>query len=52
MPLEAEPATTAYVGDSLIADVRGALSAGLTAVWIDRFGDGNPLRRARTALRR
>ena len=41
--LEAEPATTAYVGDSLIADVRGARSAGLTAVWIDRFGDGNPL---------
>ena len=41
--LEAERATTAYVGDSLIADVQGALSAGLTAVWIDRFGDGNPL---------
>ena len=32
-----------HVGDSLIADVQGALSAGLTAVWIDRFGDGNPL---------
>lgn len=41
--LGAEPATTAHVGDSLIADVRGALSAGLTPIWIDRFGDGNPL---------
>lgn len=41
--LGAEPATTAHVGDSLIADVQGALSAGLTPIWIDRFGDGNPL---------
>ena len=41
--LEADAATTAHVGDSLIADVQGALSAGLTPIWIDRFGDGNPL---------
>ena len=41
--LEADAATTAYVGDSLIADVQGALRAGLTPIWIDRFGDGNPL---------
>lgn len=41
--LGAEPAATAHVGDSLPADVQGALSAGLTPIWIDRFGDGNPL---------
>ena len=41
--LGAEPATTAHVGDSMIADMQGALSAGLTPIWIDRFGDGNPL---------
>ena len=40
--LGAEPETTAHVGDSLIADVGGALSAGLTAVWLDRHGDGPP----------
>ena len=41
--LDAEPETTAYVGDSMLNDVQGALSAGLVAVWIDRFGDGCPL---------
>ena len=50
--LGAEPATTAHVGDSLIADVQGALSAGLTPIWIDRFGDGNPLPRVRIASSR
>ena len=42
-PRGAQPRTTAHVGDSLIADVQGALSAGLTPIWIDRFGDENPL---------
>ena len=41
--LGAEPARTVHVGDSLIADVQGALSAGLTPIWIDRFDDRNPL---------
>ena len=41
--LGAEPETTAYVGDSLLNDVQGALSAGLVPIWIDRFGDGYPL---------
>ena len=41
--LGAEPETTAYVGDSMLNDVQGALSAGLVPVWIDRFGDGYPL---------
>lgn len=41
--LGAEPSSTAYVGDSLLNDVQGALSAGLVPVWIDRFDDGYQL---------
>jgi HAD superfamily hydrolase (TIGR01549 family) len=29
----------AYVGDSVIADVEGAVGAGLRAVWLDRWND-------------
>ncbi len=36
-------AEAAYVGDSLPNDVRGALAAGLTAVWLDRPGHDRPL---------
>lgn len=34
------PADVAYVGDSVLADVEGAVGVGMTAVWIDRNGDG------------
>ena len=40
--LDAEPATTAYVGDSILNDVGGALSAGLTSIWLDRYEDPSP----------
>jgi HAD superfamily hydrolase (TIGR01509 family) len=33
----------AYVGDSVDADVEGALGAGLRAVWLNRWGDPWPL---------
>jgi HAD superfamily hydrolase (TIGR01509 family) len=36
-------ADIAYVGDSVSADVRGALAAGLRAVWLDRWSDPWPL---------
>ena len=29
-----------YVGDSIRADALGAHAAGMTAVWLDRWGDG------------
>ncbi|MBI4570865.1 MAG: HAD family hydrolase [Chloroflexi bacterium] len=32
-----------YVGDSISHDVEGALGAGLTAVWIDRYDERHPL---------
>jgi putative hydrolase of the HAD superfamily len=32
-----------YVGDGLVNDVEGALGAGLTAVWIDRYDERHPL---------
>ena len=37
------PAEAAYVGDSLLNDVEGALRAGLIPVWVDRYGDDYPL---------
>ncbi|HEY1133598.1 MAG TPA: HAD family hydrolase [Nocardioides sp.] len=37
--LDADPATTLMVGDSLVNDVRGALDAGLTAVLLDRYDE-------------
>jgi putative hydrolase of the HAD superfamily len=37
------PAEAAYVGDSLLNDVEGAQAAGLTPVWVDRYGDAYPL---------
>jgi len=33
------PENTWYVGDSIRADARGALSAGLTPIWVDRWND-------------
>jgi len=36
-------ADIAYVGDSVSADVEGARSAGLRAVWIDRWNDAWPV---------
>ena len=41
--LDAEPASTVYVGDSLLNDVQGALGAGLVPIWIDRFSDAYAL---------
>jgi putative hydrolase of the HAD superfamily len=35
------PDRTLMVGDSLELDVRGALAAGLEAVWLDRYGTGD-----------
>lgn len=32
-----------YVGDGLVNDVEGALSAGMTPVWIDRYDERHPL---------
>jgi putative hydrolase of the HAD superfamily len=37
-----EPGQVAYVGDDPLADVEGARSAGLHAVWMDRFGRAWP----------
>jgi putative hydrolase of the HAD superfamily len=33
------PDTIMYVGDSVTADVEGALASGLQAVWLDRWND-------------
>lgn len=41
--LDSDPATTVYVGTSLLIDIQGALSAGLMPIWIDRFSDSYPL---------
>lgn len=40
--LGAEPSQTLFVGDSIRADVLGALEAGLVPVWLDRWGDPWP----------
>ena len=40
--LGASPEVAVYVGDSIANDVEGALAAGLTAVWLDRYGDASP----------
>jgi len=40
------PAEALMVGDSLKADVHGALNAGLGAVWLRRAGDDSPHRPA------
>jgi putative hydrolase of the HAD superfamily len=37
------PGEIAYVGDSVSADVEGALGAGLRAVWLNRWHDPWPL---------
>jgi HAD superfamily hydrolase (TIGR01509 family) len=37
------PSAIAYVGDSVSADVEGALGAGMPAVWLDRWNDPWPL---------
>ncbi|SEB37597.1 putative hydrolase of the HAD superfamily [Paramicrobacterium humi] len=36
------PAEALYVGDRLITDAAGAASAGLTGVWLNRFGEELP----------
>jgi putative hydrolase of the HAD superfamily len=38
--LRLDPESLVYVGDSIANDVEGALAAGWTPVWIDRFDDG------------
>jgi putative hydrolase of the HAD superfamily len=38
--LGAAPERTVYVGDSILADVEGAVGAGLVPVWLDRHDDG------------
>jgi putative hydrolase of the HAD superfamily len=38
--LGADPAGCLMVGDNFEVDCLGALAAGMTAVWMDRFGDG------------
>lgn len=38
-----DPAGLVYVGDSIENDVEGALAAGWTPIWIDRFDDGYDL---------
>jgi HAD superfamily hydrolase (TIGR01549 family) len=41
--LELPARAIAYVGDSVSADLEGALGAGLRAVWLDRWDDQWPL---------
>jgi HAD superfamily hydrolase (TIGR01549 family) len=41
--LALEPNDIAYVGDSVLADVDGALAAGLRPVWLDRWRDEWPV---------
>jgi putative hydrolase of the HAD superfamily len=38
--MRCEPAGLVYVGDSIENDIEGALAAGWTPIWIDRFDDG------------
>lgn len=38
--LGVEPAAAIHIGDSLLADVEGALGAGLRAIWLDRLDTG------------
>jgi HAD superfamily hydrolase (TIGR01549 family) len=44
------PSEIAYVGDSVSADVEGALGAGLRAVWLNRWHDPWPLPRGVTSI--
>jgi HAD superfamily hydrolase (TIGR01549 family) len=41
--LRLPPDEIAYVGDSIPADVEGALGAGLLPIWLDRWGDPWPV---------
>lgn len=38
--LGVDASAAVHIGDSLVADVEGALAAGLGAIWLDRAGDG------------
>ena len=46
--LDAAPACSVMVGDSLVRDIAGARGVGMKAVWVNRFGkaipDGEPIR--------
>jgi putative hydrolase of the HAD superfamily len=39
--LGVDASNAVHVGDSLVADVEGALAAGLGAIWLDRAGNGD-----------
>jgi HAD superfamily hydrolase (TIGR01549 family) len=41
--LRLQPAEIAYVGDTITADVEGALAGGLRPVWLDRWSDPWPV---------
>ena len=40
--LDCAPGDAVMIGDSLVNDVQGALAAGISAVWFDRFGGRLP----------
>lgn len=39
--LGVDASAAVHIGDSLVADVEGALAAGLSAIWLDRTGAGH-----------
>jgi putative hydrolase of the HAD superfamily len=39
--LGVDASAAVHIGDSLVADVEGALAAGLEAIWLDRAGNGH-----------
>ena len=41
--LDASPDEALHIGDSLSADVAGALGSGMTAVWLNRHGSANAM---------
>ena len=43
--LELPPEAIAYVGDSIPADIEGALATGLLPIWLDRWNDPWPVPR-------
>ncbi len=49
--LDVEPAAALHVGDNRIADVAGAIGAGLRGVWLDRGGVGGDVHPAASVVR-